>query len=59
MHNEYINHLNNLWVNFKNKRHLNAFFSDKEPDFITVLKREELIDILFEYIMENKKWTKK
>ena len=40
-------HLKHMWGVFKNKRAKDECFSNKEEGYLTMLQREEILDILF------------
>jgi len=40
-------HLKSIWGVFKNKRLKDECFSDKDEGYLTMLQREEILDILF------------
>lgn len=45
--------LKKRWDMFKRKRSSNPYFSLDDPEFITILEREEIIDMLFDYALNQ------
>lgn len=48
-----LHELKERWLRFWSKRSQNQYLDNEDPDFITVLEREEIISLLFKYIEEN------
>jgi hypothetical protein len=49
-----VNNLREKWVRFKKLRSLNPTFKNNDNRFITVIKREKIIDLLFNEIQRIK-----
>jgi hypothetical protein len=39
--------LKSMWEDFKDKRAKDEFFSDQEEGYLTMLQREEILNVLF------------
>lgn len=48
-----LHELKNKWHRFWKKRSQNQYLDSTDPDYITVVEREEIIEMLFKYIEEN------
>jgi hypothetical protein len=46
------------WDTFKKKRSYNTSFNPDDPHFISMLEREQIIDLLFDYIKSQEDYMK-